>query len=167
VSQALAVYTGYKRLCCGNPTRWGQNIVSATDLDIMVAGSPTRSFEVVFDLSGGVADEAQAVPGDSGGAVFIKRGGQWQLAGILFAVDLIENQPNGIAIFGQATQSVDVAFYRNEILAVIAPPAVPVFLPLAASVLAGALALLGLYTLRARRCSTATNSGGSARNPWH
>jgi len=146
-----AAFTGYKRLCCGRSMRWGRNIVTATDLDIVTGGSTTRSFEVSFDLSGGVTDEAQAVPGDSGGAVFMKRSGQWQLAGTLFAIATFQSQPSDTAVFGQTTEAADVAFYRDEILAVITPPRIPA-LPLpAAFTLAGALALLGMVLLRARR----------------
>lgn len=164
VSQPFAVFTGHKRFCCESPTRWGRNIITASNLDIVLTGSTTRSFAAIFDLLGGVSDEAQAVPGDSGGAVFIKRSGQWQLAGTLFAVSIFENQPNSTAVFGQASYAADVAFYRDEILAVITPPPVPVLLPLAAFTLAGALAVLGRYTLRAHRRSTARTSGGSARS---
>jgi hypothetical protein len=163
VSQPFAVFTGYKRFCCVSPTRWGRNIVTATDLDIVIGGSTTRSFEVIFDLSGGVTDEAQAVVGDSGGAVFVKRSGQWQLAGILFAMGIFENQPSHTAVFGQVSYAADVAFYRDEILAVITPPPVPALPPPAAFTLAGALALLALNTLRARRHPTARTSGGSSR----
>jgi hypothetical protein len=145
-----AAFTGYERTT-GRTLRWGRNIVTATDLDIVISGSTTRAFEVIFDLSGGVTDEAQAVPGDSGGAVFIERGGQWQLAGILFAISTFENQPSGTAVFGQASEAVDVAFYRDEILAVITPSPISALPQLAAFTLAGALALLALYTLRARR----------------
>jgi hypothetical protein len=162
VSQPFAVFTGYKRFCCKS-MRWGRNIVTATDLDIVIGGSRTRSFEVIFDLSGGVTDEAQGVPGDSGGAVFIERGGQWQLAGILFAIGIFENQPSGTAVFRQASYAADAAFYRDEILAVITPPPVPALPPPAVFTLAGALALLALHTLRARRRPTARTSGGSSR----
>jgi hypothetical protein len=157
-----AVFTGYKRTN-GRTLRWGRNILTATDLDIVIGGSTTRSFEVIFDLSGGVTDEAQAMSGDSGGAVFIKRGAQWQLAGILFAIGIFENQPNGTAVFGQTSNSADVAFYRDEILSVITPPPVPALQPLVVFTLAGALALPALYMLRARRHPTARASGGSSR----
>jgi hypothetical protein len=151
VTEPFAVFTGYRRLCCAHPTRWGRNTVTATDLDIAIGGMTTRSFEVTFDEAGGVADEAQAVPGDSGGPVFIKRGGQWQLAGILFAMSTFENQPNATAVFGQMSDAADVAFYYDQILAVITPPPVPALPPLGTLTLAGALALLAADALRARR----------------
>jgi len=156
VSFPFAVYTGYKRLCCANPTRWGTNLVTATDLDVVIGATTTRSFATVFDQSGGLADEAQAVPGDSGGAVFIKRAGQWQLAGILFAMGSPDpvNQPPGTVVFGQASVAADVAFYHDEILAAITPPPVPALPPPAAFVLAVALALLARFRLRGRRHPT-------------
>ncbi len=163
VSQLDAVFTGYKRFCCANPTRWGRNTVTARDLDVVAAGSTTRSFEVIFDRSGSLTDEAQAVGGDSGGPVLIKRNGQWQLAGILFSVTTFENQPNATAAFGQKSWAADVAFYRDEILAVITPPPVPALPSPASFPLAGAFALLALYTLRALRHRSAGTTGGSSR----
>jgi hypothetical protein len=153
-------YTGYKRIG-GNALRWGRNAVTATDLDIVTGSSTTRAFEVIFDQTGGVTDEAQAATGDSGGPVFVKRGGQWQLAGVLFAIGIFENQPSGTAVFGQTSYAADVAFYRDQILAVITP-AVPAFPPLAALPLAGALAFLATVSLHARRRPTARTSGSSS-----
>jgi len=156
-----AVYTGYKR-SVGNAVRWGRNVVTAVDFDVVIGASTTHAFDVVFDQTGGVTDEAQAVPGDSGGPVFVKRGGQWQLAGILFAIDVFENQPNNTAVFGQTSLAADVAFYHDEILAVITPPAIPALPLLATFALAGVLALLGSHALRVRRHAATRTSGGSS-----
>jgi len=56
--------------------RWGENQISLAD------GS---SLYATFD-QGGKANECQLSSGDSGGAVFIKDGGAWKLAGINFSV---------------------------------------------------------------------------------
>ena len=98
----------------------------------------TKSFLVTFDESGGVLYESQAVPGDSGGAVFIKRSDAWELAGILFSRLLYGDQPSATAVFGNQSAAADVSFYREQILAAMNPeiPALP--LP-AVFVLAGAV----------------------------
>ena len=46
-----------------------------------------------FDFADGTS-EAQAVAGDFGGPVFVKNGGQWQLAGIMVAVAGYSGQPS-------------------------------------------------------------------------
>jgi len=94
--------------------------------------------------------ESQAVPGDSGGAVFIKRSGTWELAGILFSRFLYTDQPSETAVFGNQSAAADVSFYREQILAAMNPeiPALP--LP-AAFVLVGALATSARRALRGLR----------------
>jgi hypothetical protein len=72
------------------------------------------------------------VTGDSGGGVFLKRGGQWELVGIMFAQFVWPNQPVSTAVFGNLGAHADVFFYRQQILDVMnSPPVVPM-LPLAA-----------------------------------
>lgn len=112
-------YSGYKKIG-GRALRWGRNAVTVSGITAVVAGSTTtHAFYTTFDPVGGVEHESQAVPGDSGGAVFIKRAGQWQLAGILFAQGNLPDQPGATAVFGQESYAVDVAFYRDDILAAI------------------------------------------------
>jgi hypothetical protein len=140
-----AVYSGYKR-APGRTMRWGRNVVDQIGLLV----TTTESFIVTFDESGGVPGESQAVPGDSGGAAFIKRNGSWELAGILFSRLLYADQPADTAVFGNETAIADVSFYRDQILAAINPeiPALP--LP-AAFVLMGALAASARRALDGRR----------------
>jgi hypothetical protein len=134
-------YRGYKPLIGAAPgPRWGRNAISMAGFDVSFAGLETRSFETVFDQSGGQPEEAQAVVGDSGGGVFVKRGSQWQLAGILFAINIFEGQPNSTAVFGDRTYSVDLSYYRGQIIGIMNPnvPALPwPGFALAAGVLAG------------------------------
>ena len=108
-----------------------------------------------------VADESVVVSGDSGGAVFLKRSGQWELVGVLFARLVFTGQIDGgdKAVFGNVTEVADVAFYRSQIEAATAPiseiPALPV--P-SAAVLGGALLLLGARA--ARRTMRGRAAGG-------
>jgi hypothetical protein len=146
---ALAVYRGYKS---GGPfrVRWGRNQVTSVGVDIPYVGWLTRAFEVHFDQPG-VTYEAQGVPGDSGGAVFLKRNNQWVLAGVMFAITIFQGQNHYTsAVFGQSTYAVDISYYRPQIEAVINAPSIPA-LPWNAAVLVGlALALIGGAALSLR-----------------
>jgi hypothetical protein len=118
-------YRGYKRLVGAPPgPRWGRNLVHMTGIDVPINGTITRSFEASFDLPG-LPEEAQAVVGDSGGGAFVKRGAQWQLAGILFAIDVFDGQPAYTAVFGDHTYAVDLTHYREQIVSIVAPAEVP------------------------------------------
>ncbi len=64
----------------------------------------------------GVANlETQAIGGDSGAAVFYKRGGQWELAGIVNAVFSFTSQP-GAAVYGNSTMMTDLSYYNGDYL---------------------------------------------------
>jgi len=65
------------------------------------------------------ADEAAGANGDSGGAVFIKVGGDWYLAGTIFSVSQYIDQPSTTSIYDNELFAVDLSFYRDDILAVI------------------------------------------------
>lgn len=68
----------------------------------------------VFDQQGqpgAVTLETQAIPGDSGSAVFYKNGSQWQLAGIVNATFNYEDQPVSTAVYGNATLFTDLSYY--------------------------------------------------------
>ena len=119
----LVAFRGYKRLGSQRSLRWGRNVVTAVGLDVPI-GSMTRGFQAEFDESG-ISDESQAVPGDSGGAVFLKRGSQWELVGVMFAMLTYSGQPADTAVFGDATVAVDVAHYAAQIQSIIVPPQVP------------------------------------------
>ncbi len=100
--------------------RWGTNIVDDVGFDVPLIGKTSRSFGTTFTRNLG-DDESQAADGDSGGGVFIKNGGTWELAGILFAIGPIEGQPFGTAIYENSSYAVDVSYYRTQILDVITP----------------------------------------------
>ena len=67
----------------GGSLRWGLNRITGYE-DL---GSGTGVLlRGAFDEAGG-AEEAMLTGGDSGGGLFIERGGLWELAGIAYAVD--------------------------------------------------------------------------------
>ncbi|MCC6642079.1 MAG: trypsin-like serine protease [Deltaproteobacteria bacterium] len=103
-------YTGWL-YAATQSMRWGTNRVSANDLDTL----GTRAFETSFSATNATAWEAQAATGDSGGGVFIKSGGVWYLAGILFAVGPHTGQPSGTALFGNLTYAAQLSAYAAEI----------------------------------------------------
>ncbi len=137
--------------------RWGENMVQDTGLPIIdtgtgyfVEGGYTTRFD---DLAGtytgtaGLANEAQASNGDSGGAVFSWDGTKWQLAGMIVGINNpLNGQPANTVLYGDETLMIDLSVYRDQILAVIVPE--PGSLSLAA---AAAAATLGLG-YRRRRC---------------
>jgi hypothetical protein len=146
----VPAYRGYKSLVGATPgPRWGRNQITMTSVDVDLAGMRTRSFETSFDASGGLPEEAQAVVGDSGGGAFVKRGSQWQLAGILFAIATFENQPADSAVFGDHTYSVDLSYYRSQIMNIMNPPVVPA-LPWQGLVLAAGVLLGSALSVRRR-----------------
>lgn len=105
--------------------RWGRNLVETSGMDVAMGPWTTRGFEVLFDQSG-VTYEAQGVPGDSGGAVFLKRGSQWELVGMMFAITIFDEQPyTTTAMFGQSTYAADIAWYRTQIESIISAPEIP------------------------------------------
>lgn len=135
-------FRGYKRMGSNRTKRWGKNVVTQVGVDSAMSGMVTRAFQTEFDQSG-ITNEAQGVSGDSGGGVFIKRSGQWELVGVMFTILVFDGQPwESTAVFGTATLSVDVAHYRSQILAIMNPPPQIPALPLPALWL-GAAALLG------------------------
>ena len=121
--------------------RWGTNNVEAGDFWIN-DGLDVKSFATVFDYAPGTS-EAQAVLNDSGGAVFTKETGQWQLAGVILAVGGYSGQPNPIttAVFGDVTFMADLSYYRPQIVTFVPEPsalviaagaaALPILLPVA------------------------------------
>ncbi|MCA9512762.1 MAG: trypsin-like peptidase domain-containing protein [Myxococcales bacterium] len=154
---AMAAHAGFER-GVGRALRWGTNEVVVVDDEVVLGGRTTTSFATTFD-EGVSADEAQAVQGDSGGAVFAQRAGDgvWELAGAMFTVGLWIGQPADTAVFGTATYAVQLADYREAIEAVTRP-AVPAA-PAPWRVLAG----VSLLALAARAASARTLSARARR----
>jgi len=115
--------------------RWGTNQVEAVDIDVPLSGFTTRSFYSEFDApppggpdprceAGTDCPEAQVATGDSGGAVYIDDGQQWELAGVMFATAAYAcagSEHPVSAIYGDRSYASDLSFYRNEILALVRP----------------------------------------------
>ncbi|MBW2360796.1 MAG: hypothetical protein JRG84_07835 [Deltaproteobacteria bacterium] len=107
---------GYLWLLTSQTMRWGENLVDAYE-----NVDDTDAFSTLFDQSG-LTHEAQAALGDSGGGVFVKNGGQWELAGVMFAT--LEPgcvQPPDSAFHGNLTYASDLAAYREQIISIVRP----------------------------------------------
>jgi len=102
----------------GDAVRWGTNIVSEIDIMVGTTYSFAATFTDPLDPSA-TADEAAGANGDSGGGAFIKVGGDWYLAGTIFAISQYTDQPSTTSIYGNKLFAVDLSFYRDDILAVI------------------------------------------------
>ena len=101
--------------------RWGTNVISAT-LDESQTG--TAALVMEFTKPGDpsfTADEAQAVTGDSGGGVFVKNAGNWELAGVLFAAGYHVGQQSGTAFDGNLSYAADLALFRQQLVALVRP----------------------------------------------
>lgn len=103
----------------GNALRWGDNRVEGSFPDPVLN---TDAFLTDFDESGGTSFECQAAQGDSGGGVFYKRFGSWELSGIMFANSSYAEQPTDIVLYGNGTIIADLSTYRAEILGVVNTP---------------------------------------------
>jgi hypothetical protein len=106
----------------GRTLRWGRNIVAGE-----WPGDPddTVAFYTIFDAPGSrnyTTHESQGAPGDSGGGVFAKQGGSWELAGIMYLIGLYDGQVANSALYGNWTGAADLSFYRDEILELTAIP---------------------------------------------
>jgi len=129
--------------------RWGRNHVAGTKTIYN-----TETFYTTFSRFGGAGnDEMQAALGDSGGAVFYKRGDQWELSGIMLAIAQYihtePDQPFETAVYGNLTYAADLSVYRDQIMALYAVPE-PGTMLLALLALAAAG---GAWKLRKRRGS--------------
>ena len=117
--------------------RWGNNKIDKYG-NYLLNGLNNWGMESVFDAPGStniVEHEARVAAGDSGGGVFHKSGNRWELAGIISGV---RGVPIGSGIFSSSSSAVfgydefgnangaslaiDLAFYRNEIHAIIPEP---------------------------------------------
>jgi len=99
--------------------RWGNNKFEGAFPSPVL---DTEAYLTLFDQSGGTSDECQAAQGDSGGGVFYKRFGSWELSGIMFATYPYPDQPANMVLYGNGTVVADLSVYRAEILGVINTP---------------------------------------------
>ena len=96
--------------------------------DRLQGGSWTVSTDFTKPSLGGTTHEGQGATGDSGGALFIKNGGTWELAGVLFAIGPFPGQPDATALQGKVSQpvgnltySTDLSVYRDQIIDLTRP----------------------------------------------
>jgi hypothetical protein len=109
----------------GMGLHWATNRVHGTGFE---AGSWTVSTDFTKPSLGGTTHEGQGATGDSGGALFIKSGGTWELAGVMFAVGPFLGQPDSTALQGKVSQpignltySTDLSVYRDQIIDLTRP----------------------------------------------
>ena len=100
----------------GSTMRWGTNRVYQTGIE----SSGTLLFSTSFSEGNQTDHEAQAASGDSGGAVFVKNGTTWELAGIISMIAFCQG---GAAIYGDFTYSADLSFYWDQIDTIASVPA--------------------------------------------
>lgn len=100
--------------------RWGTSRVTRNNFHDGDRSGDVSSFQTEFIQPPALASSAQAVHGDSGGAVFQKNGGIWELVGMIHAVGVLENQPRGTlsAVFGGTTLAAELYDYLDQIRAV-------------------------------------------------
>jgi hypothetical protein len=125
--------------------RWGTNAID--DRGWFNVGVDVLGIGTTFDPNVST-NEAQVVSGDSGGAVFVKQAGTWNLAGIIIAQGLLPNQPGGstTAAFYNTSYFADLSYYRPQIVAIVVPE------PAAMTQLLGAGGIgLGVWWCRRRR----------------
>ncbi len=133
-------YAGFITLT-DHSIRWGENMVHQTGLfertytdgnnnPHYVHGYSTQFDDLQYTGVAGLPDEAQLSNGDSGGAVFTKVNGQWELGGIMVAQDAFSGQPPIPApgnpyypdtVYGNQALIIDLSYYRDEILSIIVP----------------------------------------------
>ena len=99
--------------------RWATNRVSTGDITVTQENLMTKTFVFEFDepfSAGATRHEAQAAVGDSGGGVFVKRDGEWKLAGLMVSVAGNFQTPENASSYGDRTHAADLTHYREEIL---------------------------------------------------
>ena len=110
--------------------RWGENEIAGRGIRVGVPGevAETAAF-VTIRQPDWTPHNAQGAAGDSGGGVFVKRGSQWQLSGVMLSV-IHRDDLNASGTF-----MADLSVYREQIEATIPEPGALALLSLAASFL--------------------------------
>ena len=147
-------FAGYKTAST-RQMRWGTNAISANDLWVAASDLDppldVKSVGTLFDAQFGTS-ESQAVNHDSGGAVFAKVGGTWELAGMIFDVGGYSGQPSPAftPVIGNATYAADLAYYRPQIMAIVPEPPPPLLAIAAAVAIATVARSMRGFRSRAR-----------------
>lgn len=109
-------YAGYKRAGTYGKI-WGTNAIDSVSTTYSTSIGKSIAYVLTFTdpAAGGTANEAEIGGMDSGGPVFAKVGGVWQVAGIM--VDG-SGKKSGYALWGDKTIAVELATYQPQIEAV-------------------------------------------------
>lgn len=127
-SDTNAYYSGYGFWpdTTQNILRWGTNQIDRINFTMTMSGGPFGDFwaiKTTFNTNAG-PDECQIGPIDSGGGVLYKKQGYWELTGLLSTMlQPDETEPKdvwGIAN-GGFSFSVDLSWYRDQIMNIIKP----------------------------------------------
>jgi len=117
-------YSGFQTVS-SRSRRWGTNTIA----DGAIGGGYTTTvnaglgdvISVITDFDD-LANQAQGVSLDSGGGVFYKNGGNWELGGIMLYVGTpnnpefgSEHSPPSAPMFGHTTFAADLSEYRDQI----------------------------------------------------
>jgi len=116
-------YRGW-RPAASRRLRWGTNRLDAQPDEITLRGVTSKVLAMTFDpldAPDATPHEAQAVKGDSGGAVFVREQGRFVLAGIIIVRSQHAGPPEGAALFGDRTYAVDLSAYRDQLVALTRP----------------------------------------------
>jgi hypothetical protein len=97
--------------------RWGVNEVDVTATTLNAGHGDVLSFSTLYNNV--FTHEAQAVVGDSGGATLSYDGANWNLLGMMHAINAYDNQPSS-AIDGQSTFHANLSLYAPQINSIIA-----------------------------------------------
>lgn len=125
--------------------RWGANTLISAPISVDDGFGITTTVRTSF--TAGIDGESQAAAGDSGGGLFSKSSGNWQLLGILLTTDNFPGQPSTVspssifhdsAVFGNDTYAADLPIYRSQIVAIIPEPGTGMLLASGAIMFLGA-----------------------------
>jgi hypothetical protein len=104
--------------------RWGTNRLDSEPVDLTFRGIRTAVLAMTFsppNAPDATPHEAQAVVGDSGGAVFVSNRGRLELAGIMIVRSQHPGQPEAASLFGNRTFAADLSVYRDQLVALTRP----------------------------------------------
>lgn len=172
-SFAGSAYRGYS-LGSDWTKQWGTNFLLPysqqqpnENLLVDSGSGVVSSFVTWFWNDVGNTTFAQAVPGDSGGAVFYKNGSLWELAGIMHGSSTFSGQNKWTTVaYDQYTYSADLSVYRDQIVEITAVPE-PGTVGLAVAAVATGFFSRGLRRRRAgRRIVEATEARSAREESW-
>jgi len=99
--------------------RWGTNRIESNQASLVQQKMSTHALTFIFDPPNSentTRYEAQAATGDSGGALFVQRDGEWLLAGMMISVSVNAATPKNTTTYRGTTFALDISHYHSEIL---------------------------------------------------